>query len=104
MRITWAAKSGSDQEQATGRTSTVSADQAGCHAAHHAGPGGRGTAGLMPQIGGTAGRMPRVDGTCLTCDGNGHQALDQQGNHPGRGALGALRPSQLSCLIEVEAF
>ncbi len=29
MRITWAAKSGSDQEQATGRTSTVSADQAG---------------------------------------------------------------------------
>jgi len=82
MRIAWAAKSGSDQEQATGRTSTVSADQAGCHAAHHAGPGGRGTAGLMPQIGGTAGRIPRVDGTCLTCDGNGHQALDQQGITP----------------------
>jgi len=49
---------------------------------------------LVPQMAGTADRMPQVHGTCPKYNGNGQQALDQQGNHPGRGALGALRPSQ----------
>lgn len=72
MRIPWAMKAALTRRKAA-EPAQVAADQAGT-TAHQAGPGGRGTAGLMPQIVGTPGLMPQVDGTCLTCDGNGHQA------------------------------
>ncbi len=37
---------------------------------------------LVPQMAGTADRMPQVHGTCPKYNGNGQQALDQQGITP----------------------
>ena len=73
IRITWAMKSPSDQEQAR-QNQHSGCRPSGCHGSSGR-PGGRGTADLMPQLAGTLGLMPQIDGTCLTCDGNGHHAL-----------------------------
>ncbi len=37
---------------------------------------------LVPQMAGTADRTPQVHGTCPKYNGNGQQALDQQGITP----------------------
>jgi len=49
---------------------------------------------LVPQMAGTADRMPQVHGTCPKYNGNGTTSPGPARNHPGRGALGAVRPSQ----------
>ena len=90
-------------EEKPGRTSPVAADRVGDHGAS----GGRcvlRTAELMPQIAGTPGPMPQIDGTCLTCDGKGHQALDQQGITPAevRWALyGPLRQALMRIALKI---
>jgi len=80
IRITSETENPSDQEQA-GQNQHSDCRPSGPRLIRPAWVG-RGTADLMPPVAGTLGPMPQIDGTCLTCDGNGHQALDQQGITP----------------------
>ncbi len=59
---------------------------------------------LVPQMAGTADRTPQVHGTCPKYNGNGQQALDQQGITPAevRWALyGPLRQALMRIASDV---